>query len=121
MAAIKSDFPNLPDDKDPNQAVIFRGILNGLEARGIPLPDKSPKTLKRADMLAHLQTIAGDLIRKDLDADGKRDGAARVFKDARTNEDVAAAFNEFRAEVFVGLPFAPNTITADDVAAAKKG
>jgi hypothetical protein len=122
MAAIKSDFASLPKDDDPTQGAIFKGILNELEARKWAAPNNGGKALKRAEMLAHLQGVAAGLIRADIDADGAKPKKERIYIDP-SNEGIAAAFNEYgRAGViFVGLPCAPNTITADDVAAAKKG
>jgi hypothetical protein len=143
MSAIKSDFASLPPDGDPTQAAAFAAVLTELRGRKWPLPAGDAKTLKRADMVAHLQGIAGAIIAAELKEDAKRPA-----KPDRTNpiprlyayqaeaeeskppppvvplsdEGIAGVFNEFRAgRLFVGLPHAPNAITAEDVAAAKKG
>lgn len=143
MAAIKSDFASLPPDGDETQAAAFASVLSELRGRKWPLPAGDAKTLNRAAMVAHLQGIAGTIIAAELAADAKRpekpdpknpiprlyaypvvveEGKPPAPPVPLSDEGIAGVFNEYRAgRLFVGLPHAPNAITAADVTAAKKG
>lgn len=66
MGALTSDFPNLPADADPNRAALYAKVYADLTTLGLALPGTASSLITRAALLAHLQGIAGQLIKDDL-------------------------------------------------------
>jgi hypothetical protein len=69
MGAIVSDFPNLPQDADPARAQIYQRAYVQLFGIGLALPAQPSSTITRAQFLAHLQGLVGELIKAELTAD----------------------------------------------------
>jgi hypothetical protein len=128
MAAIKSDFASLPEEGDESLTAAINAVLTELKGHKWPLPAGDVTALNRATVVAHLQDIAGGILAAELAEDSKRPNTAdaknpipRLYQ-GQSDAGIAGIFNQFRAgRLFNGLPHAPNAITADDVAAAKKG
>lgn len=131
MGAIKSDFSSLPTDKDPARVAAFEGVAREFKARKVAFPVANT----RAAVLAQLQTVAGALIKLELDEDATRptsktdengqplpDGTLLRLYEGLNDAQIADVFNAKRAgRVLVGVPYCPNAITAEDVTAAKEG
>lgn len=77
MGAIVSDFPQLPADA-PGQAGVYAKVYDDLTVLGLALPAQQPNVVTRAQLLAHLQALAGAIIKAELagDPDGVGFGAA---------------------------------------------
>lgn len=119
MGAMVSDFPALPQDEDEDRATGFGAVYAQFKARNVPLPQEDPTKVKRATVLGLLQTVGGALIKAELAADPARPEDKRLYE-GKNDEQVAEAMNQLRiGRIFVGLPFAPNAVTAEDIAAAK--
>jgi hypothetical protein len=66
MGSILSDFPSLPQDADPNRVARFTLIYGELTFLGLALPGTPANAITRAALLAHLQALAGQLIKDEL-------------------------------------------------------
>jgi len=130
MGAIVSDFPSLPADADPNRAARYAGVYSDLAVRGLSIPVTASDAITRAALLAHLQTLAGVIIKAELQADPQAlySGAATdalkatAISDGYTKVDARTGATVFQGsrmnQIFVRFPHAPNAITAADVTAA---
>lgn len=117
--ALTSNFPQLPDDEDPNRVTVFQMIFSQLDSMGIGHPGTPADTITRANMLRHLQQEAGKLLHSELQ-DARYQGQSDI--------DAADLLNkpDFKTEkparvstVLLGFPFAPNAVSADDVTNCK--
>lgn len=126
MAQIKSDFPALPDNTDPTWPAVYGMVYDQLTAMGLPLPAQPYNLISRAGLLKHLQQQAGKMVKEEL----KR--AADPDYTGKTDGECAGMLNGYHSpgdwhrstvpihRIFQGLPFAPNSLTEDDVKEAKK-
>lgn len=96
MGAITSDFPSLPQDADPRRVYEYTQAYKSLTEQGLALPAQSVATVTRAQLLAHLQALAGTVIRAELDSDPEARGYS-----GDTNAQAAAR---------IVAPFAPVAI-----------
>lgn len=168
MGAIKYDFDSVPSDEGhqagslvayyqalgeakeqgkalPPEPPSYRRIYEDLAANEYPLPTTLADTITRAELIAHLQRVAGDRVKAELQKDPDE-----VYADATSDAEVAALFNGetvwFQegegvpvwkqrppatragtdyvahpiARVLRGLPLGPNALTAADITAAKE-
>lgn len=78
MGAIVQDFPSLPVDAAPDRVATFTLVYAELVARGFAVPAQAPNVVTRAQLLAHLQGIVGELVKQELagDPDGIDYGSA---------------------------------------------
>ncbi|MFL5310780.1 MAG: hypothetical protein ACJ79H_10050 [Myxococcales bacterium] len=115
MGAIKSDFENLPKEDAKGAAAAFAAVCADLERLGLPRPagKTPPEQMTREELLAHLQTIAGELVGRYIA--GKPD----ALDGAADDWEIAARISARLGEVWGALPYAPNAITAVDVSAAR--
>lgn len=114
--ALTSDFPQLPGDNDSDRIEVYGIVYAQLTAMGLPHPGTPPALIKRANMLNWLQTQAGLLVHLEL---------AKARYQGHTDAECAAALNKadvlgaFTASplhgTLIAFPFAPNSLTADDV------
>lgn len=123
MSQIVSDFPQLPDHDDPNWIGIYTLVYNQLTAMGLPIPESLPAEISRVQLLKHLQLQAGRMIQIELKKNDKPDYSAK------SNEEKVTLVNDYREDsrnappvnyVLVGLPFAPNVLTLEDVKESEK-
>lgn len=66
MGAIISDFPSLPQDANPHRVQHFQQCYATLLGLGLTLPLQPASTVTRAQLLAHLQVLAGQIIKDEL-------------------------------------------------------
>jgi hypothetical protein len=69
MGAILSDFPQLPIDAHPQRVALYTRVYDDLTALGLALPVQPANTISRAQLLAHLQGLAGSIVKAELLAD----------------------------------------------------
>lgn len=117
MAAIKSNFENL---KDPNGQAV--GVYADIAKLKRPLPAVAVDKVSLNALTVHLQQLAGDLLKEEIQADplaigyaGKTD--AQIADLLNTSIDPNTYGSRLNT-IWRGLPYAPNQITAADVNAA---
>lgn len=66
MGAIVSNFPQLPADADPNRVAVYAAVYSDLTRLGLALPATPANAITRADLLAHLQGLVGQIIKDEL-------------------------------------------------------
>lgn len=122
MAKIAAPFAQLPDRTDPNWPAAYAAVYAQLTAMGLELPAMPATDISRADLEAHLQKLAGQLLKAELkktdhpNYSGMTDDEqwARLhMNDTATPPPISRALT--------GLPYAPNFIDIADVTNAKKG
>lgn len=69
MGAIVQDFPSLPADAAPERVAVFAAVYSDLQSRGFALPVQAANVVTRAQLLAHLQGIVGELVKQELAGD----------------------------------------------------
>lgn len=74
MGSLTSDFPALPLDADPDRVSLYAKVYADLVAQGIALPAQASNIITRAQLLAHLQAVAGAIIKAELDNDPEARG-----------------------------------------------
>lgn len=123
MSKVVSDFPLLPDDADPFRYLIFAFVYEQLASLGLPVPPIPAAAITRAELLDHLQTEAGKLLKEELKKTAKPDYSGK------TDEEQTDLFNNYHDEhgspppvsyVLVKFPFAPNVLSLDDIKEGKK-
>jgi hypothetical protein len=93
MGAIVNGFDNLPADADPNRAALYARVYADLTALGLTLPAQTADTITRAQLVAHLRALAGQLVKDELTNDPEGRGYGPL-----TNAQVAAILHEEFAE-----------------------
>lgn len=126
MGQFRSDFPGLPDRDDPSWPGVYQTVYAQLTAMGLPLPGRPYNEITRAQLLKHLQQQAGALVKEELkrtedpDYTGKTDvESGATLNGYHTPGDWHHASVPIN-RVLQGLPFAPNSVTEDDVKESKK-
>lgn len=89
MPTIAFTFPTLPADADPNRVDFYQRTYKALQRKGLAVPGTEADQISRADLLLHLQTVAGQIVRDELDNDPANRGYG-----ALSNADAATAINE---------------------------
>lgn len=69
MGAIVSDFPSLPLDADPQRVAAYTAAYADLTRLGLAVPAQAANVVTRAQFLAHLQGLAGAIIKAELAGD----------------------------------------------------
>jgi hypothetical protein len=69
MGQVTFDFPGLPADAAPSRATVYAAVYADLTAKGFAVPGIAANVITRAQLLAHLQTLAGQLIKDELNND----------------------------------------------------
>jgi hypothetical protein len=69
MGNITSDFTLLPADADPNRVALYANIYADLTALGLGVPVTASNVITRANLLAFLQRVVGQLIKDELSND----------------------------------------------------
>jgi hypothetical protein len=121
MGAIRSDFYYLAKDDDLNKIADYQSVVQTLTELGLPLPAESPETIAYAQMLLHLQTVSGDLLKTEIltNPHGHYTGLSYAeicdaFVTPLSDEDEFPRISV----VWHGVPYTPNMITEDDVIGA---
>lgn len=86
MGAITSDFVNLPADDNPRRVLKYERVYAWLTAKGHALPAQPHDTITRAQLLAHMRALAGQLVADELTTDPENRGYG-----GGTNQDDADA------------------------------
>lgn len=122
MGAIVSDFYYLAHDDNPSKVDCYQRVNQTLTELGLPLPVSPPEVATHAEMLLHLQTIAGNLLKAELLANpaghytGLTDAQIpAAFVTALPGEDEPPRISV----VWRAVPYTPNQITEQDVIGAK--
>lgn len=121
MAKIAAPFAQLPDRTDPNWPGVYETVYAQLTAMGLDLPATAANEISRDDLQAHLQKLAGQLLKAELKKTDHPNysGMSDDEQWARLhNNDTATPPPICRA--LAGLPYAPNAIDIADVTNAKK-
>lgn len=122
MSQLTSDFAQLPGTNDPDWIDIYQAVYSQLEAMGLPMPPQPPTVIGRDVLLLHLQKTAGKIIKAELDKTDRPDYSGK------SDQEQADLLNDWAEEngdappvnrQLVGLPFAPNALTSDDVKESK--
>lgn len=66
MGAILSDFPSLPADGDPDRVDRYTRVYSQLAHLGLAVPATPANVITRAALLAHLQALAGQIIKDEI-------------------------------------------------------
>ncbi len=117
--ALKSDFPQLPGDDDPNHVAVYQMVYDQLDAMGINHPGIPADKITRANLVNHLQYEAGKLLKKELQDARYQDKSDGDAADLLNAPDFANGKPARANVILVGFPFAPNAFTADDVTSSK--
>ena len=100
MGAITSDFPNLPQDGDARRIRKYDNVYATLAGLGLSVPAQPADVITRAQLLAHLQGLVGQLVATEISNDPESLGYSGF-----TDEQIADAMHiEFPANVPNPLP-----------------
>jgi hypothetical protein len=89
---------------------------DGAPPEGIPvdLPEKGADEITGAEMEAHLQRLVGEIVRREVL--GNRD-----TYDGLSHAQIAKVFQRLAQQNVGNLPYAPNLLSTEDIAAALEG
>lgn len=121
MAKIGAPFAQLPDRTDPNWPGVYETVYAQLEAMKLATPATPANEISRADLEAHLQMLAGQLLKGELKKTDKPNYSGMTDDEqwARLHTNDSATPPPI-CRALVGLPYAPNFIDIADVTNAKK-
>lgn len=126
MGQLNCDFPALPEKTDPAWPAVYGMVYDQLAAMGLPTPGRPYGEITRAQLLKHLQQQAGKIVKEELKRTADPDYSGQ------TDGESAATLNGYHSpgdwhratvpinRVLQALPFAPNSLTEDDVKESKK-
>ena len=115
MGAIVSDFPQLPQDADADRVGIYTKVYESLTSLGLALPAQAPGVVTRAQLLAHLQQLAGEIIKTEIQNDPETRGYGG-FTDAQIADALAREFAPAVPTRFPGTDPAGYVVTASTTA-----
>lgn len=113
MSAIKTGFDNVPTEDEKGARAAYAMLYADLDRLSLRKPTAKSDEISRDDLVAHLRTLAGELVARYIAS------APKELAGATTDDDVAARISANMAAACGAVPYAPNAITAADVAAAR--
>lgn len=115
MGAILSDFPQLPADGNPDRVALYTAVYADLTALGLTVPPQAANVVTRAQLLAHLRQLAGDIIKAEILADPEARNYGGLT-DAQIAESVASEFAPNVPALWPGADPAGYVVTASTTA-----